>query len=153
MINPRFAQINQITCILPKLVQGNPTNIWKLNNLMQVLTKIDEIQVKKILMFFVIIFAINAVMFGYISILVIVWLQPLKDLGELFVIYAFFNLFENFFYLIIMLELGSSLNKLDHIYKKNLIRINRELSELRCPDNSKSMYKDEKGKVYILKEV
>ena len=55
---------------------------------------------------------------------------PIGDLGELFVVYAFFNSTEIFVYLIIMLTMGAEINDLDTHLKIALMRINKDVGRM-----------------------
>ena len=67
----------------------------------------DEIQMVKGKSFFMGIFLVYSIQFGYIALQVIIRLKPLMDLGDLFVVYSFLNLAESFTFFIILLSIGA----------------------------------------------
>ena len=75
--------------------------------------QMDEIQLIKGKFFFIGVFLVYSIQFGYISIQVILRLKLILSLGDLFVIYALFNFFEIFGLLVTILTLGAKINALD----------------------------------------
>lgn len=75
--------------------------------------QMDEIQLIKGKFFFIGVFLVYSIQFGYISIQVVLRLKLILSLGDLFVIYALFNFFEIFGLLVTILTLGAKINALD----------------------------------------
>ena len=80
------------------------------------------------------------------------------DLGELFVVYAFFNTTEIFVLLIIMLTMGAEINDLDTYLKAALMRINKDVGRMQIYSANEKIFKLDEGddkipQIYIIDEV
>lgn len=92
--------------------------------------KMDEYQLLKGQSFFAGIVIVYALQFCYIAFKVLLLQVPLGDLGELFVVYAFFNVSEIFVFLTMMLTYGAQINDLDHHLKTALMRVNKDVGRM-----------------------
>lgn len=83
---------------------------------------------------------------------------PIGDIGELFVVYAFFNTTEIFVYLVIMLTMGAEINDLDTHLKTALMRINKDVGRMQIYSANEKIFKLDKGddnvpEIYIIDEI
>lgn len=107
--------------------------------------------------FFIGIFLMYSIQFLYIAGQVIIRLQPLNELGDLFVVYSFFNLVESLTFLLLLLSTGAELNALDHNLKQSFININKDCGRMQIYGDNKKIFRLNKDckipKVFILNEV
>ena len=84
--------------------------------------------------------------------------MPIGDLGELFVVYAFFNTTEIFVYLVIMLTMGAEINDLDTHLKIALMRISKDVGRMQIYSANEKIFKLHRGddkipEIFIIDEI
>jgi hypothetical protein len=80
------------------------------------------------------------------------------DLGELFLVYTFFNTTEIFVFLVIMLTIGAEINDLDTFLKTALMRVNKDVGRMQIYSANEKIFKLNRGddlvpKIYLIDEI
>ena len=126
-------------------------------NLLQMMQQMDDIQLLKGEYFLTAMLVVYSIPYALVFFQVTIRFQKLQDLGEIFVIYTFWNIFEFIYSIVIMMQKGSKTNAFDEHIKKLMIKLNKDSARMQIYGNNGQVYKlkSHKGQgpqVFILKK-
>ena len=99
-------------------------------NLVQMMQKMDDIQMIKGEYFIGAMLFIYSVPFAWITFQVSIRQQSLEDQGWLFVIYTFWNVGLVLYYISKMMQRGARVNDLDQYIKRVMIKLNKDSARM-----------------------